>query len=99
MTQEKRISPFDDPVLVDQLYKMRREGNIEGFSTLLYSMVSDNPDAVSSPESGESKRGVLTEVIDYFVSTEEYEKCALLRDVLEKMESNSTKLKTKKVYQ
>ena len=82
----KHLLPTDIKLL-KLLAKLKKE-DTHGFYSLIFESLSNNQDyAVDDPTPAGNKIKALTKVMDYFVSIEEYENCAVVRNIIDKIKA------------
>jgi|TARA_Y100000389_G_C17425210_1_gene499165 hypothetical protein len=80
----KHLLPTDIKLL-KLLSKLKKE-DIHGFYSLIFKSLSSNQSyAVNDPTPSANKIEALTKVMDYFVSIEEYENCAVVKNIIDKI--------------
>ena len=75
--------------LLKILARLRNE-NTHAFYSLIYKSLLNNQDyAVNDPTPAEKKINALNKVIDYFITTEEYENCVVVRNIIDRINTAS----------
>ena len=83
--QYNRLSAYS---LLNKLEKLK-DLDIEAFFELIFKSISKYPDeAVSDPSPKENKIKAMKNIISFFEKKEDFEKCAVLKDILNKIEMN-----------
>lgn len=76
------ISDFEDTDNMSGIY----ESSKDTMMNMIYRAIIENEqDALSSNTPTEEKMGALTNVLKYFESVEEYEKCLNLKKIMDKI--------------
>ncbi len=84
----KHLLPTDIKLL-KLLARLKKE-DIHGFYSLIFESLSNNQEyAVDDPTPADNKIKALTKVMDYFVSIEEYENCAVVRNIIDKIKAKA----------
>lgn len=82
----KHLLPTDVKLL-KLLARLKKEDK-HGFYSLIFESLSNNQEcAVDDPSPADTKIKALTKVMDYFVSIEEYENCAVVRNIIDKIKA------------
>lgn len=82
----KHLLPTDIKLL-KLLARLKKE-DTHGFYSLIFESLSNNQEyAVEDPTPSDKKIKALTKVMDYFVSIEEYENCAVVRNIIDKIKA------------
>ncbi len=64
-----------------------RERDAKSFFDLVFKALKNNPTyAIEDPTPSERKIEALEKVLDYYTSTEEYENCIVVKDIMTKIQ-------------
>lgn len=82
-------SPFNDKKLIYELLKLR-EKNVNEFYDTVYSAMAAHPDLAVEDEADHIKKlEALRRMRKHYEEREDFEKCAFIRDLVEKIEQKS----------
>ncbi len=87
---EKDTNPFNGLDALDLIIKLERlkEKDLNAFFDLIFTSLSNFPDeAVDDGADREKKIKAINRIIDHYESIEEFEKCAFLKDLLDKIKN------------
>tara|TARA_B100000287_G_C20514066_1_gene734226 strand:- start:572 stop:847 length:276 start_codon:yes stop_codon:yes gene_type:complete len=74
--------------LLKLLARLKKEDK-HGFYSLVFESISNNPEyAVEDPTPADKKIKALNKIINYFVSIEDYENCAVVQNIINKIKEN-----------
>lgn len=87
MTENNRFRKFDNPALLGKMRALINAGREDDARELTYRIITEDPDLTAEWIRNKKKfeTDAIDRMIEFYESVEEYEHCAALKSVLDKV--------------